>query len=335
MAGMGEGLLLGIDVGGSRTRALLSDLEGGALGYGEAGPGNHEMVGYEGLAAAMESALSRAFESAGLEGRPGARVRGSIAGAGLGVAGFDWESERADTLAAIVRLGLSCPLELRVDAALGLAAGAAEGWGINLVAGTSNNCYGLSRDGREGRIAGASMILGEHGGAAEIAARALVAVNYARIRRSGPTALSEALCRLTGMATPDGLIEAVTLGLQGYDAAWAPEVFAAAKAGDEAAREIIAWAGRELGESAAAVVRQLGLEDEAFEVVLSGSLFECEPRLETGVSAVLAGAAPGARIVRLMAPPVVGAVLLGARAAGLGGPSRRSALLGSTGALLA
>jgi len=331
---MDERLLLGIDVGGSRTRALVASSSGEALGYGEAGAGNHEVVGYEGLAAAMSSALSRALEAGGLA--PRSRTASSLfASAGLGVAGFDWESERADTMAAVDSLGLGCPVDLRVDAALGLAAGSGSGWGLNLVAGTSNNCYGLSPDGREGRIAGASLVVGENGGAAEIAARALAIVNYARIRRIGPTALSEVLCRLTGAADPERLIEAVTLGSLSHDASWAPEIFAAARAGDEAALGIVDWAGRELGESAAAVARQLGLEKQAFDLVLSGSLFGYEPKLEAGVAAVLALEAPGARMVPLDSPPVVGAVLLGARAAGLDAKAMRPRLLSSTRELLA
>jgi N-acetylglucosamine kinase-like BadF-type ATPase len=329
--------LLGIDVGGSRTRALVSDAEGRALGYGEAGAGNHETVGYEGLYSAMESALSAALAAAGLPRVSGAGK--ALAGGGFGVAGFDWESERKETSAAIAKLGLDCPIELRVDAALGLAAGSEAGWGLNLVAGTSNNCYGLSPDGREGRIAGASSLLGEHGGAAEIAGKALIAVNHARIKRTGPTALSEVLCGLTGMATSEELIEAAGLGRLEPDAAWAPAVFEAARGGDEAARNIIDWAGRELGESAAAVVRQLGLEAMAFDVILSGSLFGYEPKLEAGLAPVLLSHAPGAVISHLAAPPVVGAVLLGAAAAGLspggrGRPAMRERLLETTASLL-
>lgn len=332
-----SGFLLGVDVGGSRTRALLTDLEGQALGYGEAGAGNHEVVGYGGLAAAMEAALSRALEGAG--GAERGAERGAIIGAGFGVAGYDWESERGDTLAAIAPLGLACPIELRNDAALGLAAGAEAGWGLNLVAGTGNNCYGLSRDGREGRVTGAGSALGEEGGASEIAARALAVVNQARIRRIPPTALAQVLCRLTGMPDADSLAEAASLGQLQSSAAWAPEIFAAARAGDAAARGIVEWAGLELGETAAAVARQLGLEDETFELVLSGSLFGYEPRLEEGVAAVMARAAPGARIVRAPAPPVAGAVLLGARAAGLGGvgliaPGLRARVLAGAAGLL-
>lgn len=346
---MSSEIFLGIDVGGSRTRALLADDEGRAIGFGEAGAGNHEIVGYEGLYQAMQQALSAALEEASLRVKPQASPtatrgaatdltianRAALRGAGFGVAGFDWESEREETMSAIARLGLACPISLHNDSAIGLAAGSARGWGLNVVAGTSNNCYGLSRDGREGRIAGAGAQVGENGGAAEIAWKALAAVNHARIGRRGRTALTGLLCSAARSANAETLIEAIATDRIQASAAWAPLVFKAAKEGDEAAIEIIDWAGRELGESAAAVIRQLGMEEESFEVVLSGSLFDYEPKLETGLSAALCPVAPHARTVHLGAPPVVGALLLGMAAAGIDASSKRESLLASVKNLLA
>jgi activator of 2-hydroxyglutaryl-CoA dehydratase len=42
-------ILLGVDIGGTKTRALLVDENGSVLGFGKAGPGNHESVGWDGL----------------------------------------------------------------------------------------------------------------------------------------------------------------------------------------------------------------------------------------------------------------------------------------------
>jgi N-acetylglucosamine kinase-like BadF-type ATPase len=296
-----------MDVGGSRTRALLAGLDGEILGIGETGPGNPEVVGYDGLAAAMRDAFAAAI---------GEHNDFVITGAGLGVAGFDWESERADTMAAIAKLGLSCPIVLKNDSALGLAAGSSEGWGINIAAGTSNNCYGLSREGREGRLAGGGGLLGENGGALEIVAAAVVQINYARILRGPETSLTELFCARAAAPDPDAFVEGLTCGRISPRASWAPDVFAAARAGDEVANGIVAWAGAELGESAAAVARQIGIQNDTFEVLLSGSLFDLEPSLEKGIVAVLTLATPRARISRLNAPPVIGAVLLAATAAG-------------------
>ena len=47
-------ILLGADIGGTKTRVLIADGTGRTLGRGEAGPGNHEVVGYEGMAQAIK-----------------------------------------------------------------------------------------------------------------------------------------------------------------------------------------------------------------------------------------------------------------------------------------
>ena len=39
---------LGIDIGGTKSHALVADDTGQALGLGVGGPGNYEVVGYSG-----------------------------------------------------------------------------------------------------------------------------------------------------------------------------------------------------------------------------------------------------------------------------------------------
>lgn len=307
---MSEGFLLGIDVGGTRTRSLVAGANGDVLGWGEAGAGNHEIVGHEGLHAAMREAITEAMAKAS---RAAGEARPVLA-AGFGVAGFDWESERAETMAAIGRLGLDCPISLVNDAALGLAAGSSEGWGVSVSAGTSNNCYARSPQGLEGRLAGGGALVGELGGGTEIAAAALVAINHARLLRGPATALSKAFYRLAGQEDANALIEAVTAGRVKVDASWAPLVFSLARGGDAVALRILHDAGRELGESAAAVARQACLSGRPFEVVLSGSLFSLGPWLEEGLADFLRKTEPDASLVKLEAPPVGGAVILAAEA---------------------
>ena len=60
-----------------------------------------------------------------------------------------------------------------------------------------------------------------------------------------------------------------------------------------------------------AVTRQLAFEDLEFDVVMVGSMFNGGPRLIDPLKEKTLALAPRARFVRLTAPPVVGAVLLG------------------------
>jgi hypothetical protein len=76
-------------------------------------------------------------------------------------------------------------------------------------------------------------------------------------------------------------------------------------------------AGCELGKLANGVIRQLGFQKLEFEVALVGSLYDGNPLLIETMRATIHSIAPGAKLVRLTVPPVVGAVLLGMEQAGL------------------
>ena len=57
-----------------------------------------------------------------------------IAGAGFGVAGYDFPSDRESHLQTISTLKLSCPVEVVNDGWNGLLAGATPGIGVNVTA---------------------------------------------------------------------------------------------------------------------------------------------------------------------------------------------------------
>lgn len=104
----------------------------------------------------------------------------------------------------------------------------------------------------------------------------------------------------------------------------APLVFETATAGDVVARAIVDRVADELVTMVRALVRRTRISQLSPEVVLAGGVFRnrdpgFHARLEAGVQA----AAPGARLVRLVVPPVVGAALLGIDALGL--PADRAA----------
>ena len=311
---------LGLDVGSSKTHALIADAAGRCVGFGAAGAGNYQTVGYDGLARAMGTAVAAAARLAGVSAA-------DIAGAGFGVAGHDWPADRPPHLEAIATLGLSCPFELVNDAVNGLLAGTTAGWGVNVTAGSSNNCRGRDRAGREGRIVGNGATFGEYGGAAEIVARGLQAVNHAWIRRGPPTALTDLYLAATGATDAMDLMEGLSFDRYHLRGELAVAVFRAADAGDAVAADIIRWAGEELGWLAVAVIRQLDLQDEAVEVVQSGSIFDGGPPLSEAMAEVVLRHAPHARFVRLRTLPVVGATLLGLLVAGQDAYAVREAII--------
>ena len=57
---------LGVDVGGTKTHALIANDRGQALGFAEGGSGNHQSVGYEGLRNVLQLTVSHALRKAGI-----------------------------------------------------------------------------------------------------------------------------------------------------------------------------------------------------------------------------------------------------------------------------
>jgi N-acetylglucosamine kinase-like BadF-type ATPase len=318
---------LGVDVGSSKTHALIADEQGRCLGFGVSGAGNYQGVGYDGLAAALQAAVGPALRMAAL-------LPAEIAGAGFGVAGYDWPSDRPAHLRSIDTLGLQCPLDIVNDAVNGLLAGTSHGWGVNVSAGSSNNCRGRDRAGREGRIVGNGAPFGEYGGAAEIVMKGLQAVNYAWIRRTPPTVLTSIFLEATGATDEMDLMEGLSFDRYHLSPILTRRIFEAAYAGDAAAAGIIRWAGEELGWLAVSVIRQLDMQDEAVEVIQSGSVFEGGVLLAEPMREVVVQHAPRAILKRLDGPPVVGAVLLGMETAGFDGYAVRERMVREAAALL-
>lgn len=319
---------LGVDIGGTKSHALIADASGRAVGFGEAGPGNYEDVGYEGLAETLSLVTQRALADAGIG-------KEQISGAGFGIAGYDWPSQREPHLAAIRPLGLDhAPFELVNDTIIGLLTGAPSGWGIAIIAGTRANCWGWDQKRRIGRLTGYGWRMAEVAGGLELVGKAVQAVALEWTRRGPATRLTQALTEWTGARDAEDLLEGLSLERLQVDATAAPLVFQAAAAGDLVALDIILWAGRELGSLGIGVIRQLSFESLEFDTVLVGSLYKGSPLLVETMRQTVHTVAPGARFMPLSAPPVVGGVLLGMEQAGLNAPAFRETLIQSTLALL-
>ena len=316
---------LGVDVGGTKTHALIADENGKALGFATGGPGNWEGVGYAGLTRVLLEVTGSALKQA--------RIRvDQLAGAGMGIGGYDWPSERLDHLQAIRPLGLDCPLEIVNDASLGILAGTSEGCGVSVVAGTGCNARGLNRDHkREGRaVGGGSRWSGEYAGGYDIVARAMQAVTFEWLKRGPKTTLTSIFLEHTGAKDLDDLVEGVYLERYQFDSPLVLKVFETARLGDPQAQAVMRWAGKELGEMAVGVINQLEFQHEQFEVVLIGSLHGASPILDETLRKTIRNIAPQARFLRLGVPPVVGAVLLGMEAAGWKGSPLREKLIKTT-----
>lgn len=301
---------LGIDVGGTKTHALISDGDGGVCGFGQAGPGNHEVVGYDGLSKAMQIATDRAMKQAGI-------VPSQIVSAGFGLSGYDWESELPPTVEAIKPLNLDAPFKVVNDSMIGLIAGAKEGWGVAVVAGTGCNAWGRNQQNEYGHVTGMGSLMDEGAGASELVEEAIHRISRAWSLRGPATRLTEVFCTLCDVKTSEELIEGITQERIHIGPGAASLVLEIAKAGDPVAVDIVRWAGEGLADLAIGVIKQIGIENDRFEIIQIGSIFDAGALLTDPMGAAIHKVAQGAELIKLTIPPVVGGVLLGMEQVGL------------------
>jgi N-acetylglucosamine kinase-like BadF-type ATPase len=230
------------------------------------------------------------------------------------VAGADYPSDvrmLERTLAGVAPAAATLVLN---DTYAALRAGATRSWGIVLICGQGINGAAVGVDDRRVRFAGVGDIAGDWGGAGSVGMAGLGAAVRARDGRGPRTALEATIPRAVGLVRPEAVTHAYYTGRldDARIGELAPTVFATAAAGDPVARSIIDRLADELATMATALARRAHLVRHEPEVVLAGSVFRTEDdgfheRLRSRIGAAI----PGARIVRLVAPPVVGAALIG------------------------
>ena len=72
MAEQTDTIILGIDGGGSSTRAVLIDTSGDVIGMGESGASNYQAVGIDGAGESIRQAVEQAWRRTGRQPGPAA-----------------------------------------------------------------------------------------------------------------------------------------------------------------------------------------------------------------------------------------------------------------------
>lgn len=304
-------LYLGVDGGGTRTRAWLVDPAGQVLGAGESGPSNPNNVGPAGAGAAIGEAARSAGVAARVAGFP-------VQSAFVGCAGIKTAADCATFGAALHAGGLAARVDVANDTEAALAGGLGGAPGIVLIAGTGSFCLG--RDARHQTAArgGWGWLLDDIGGAFWIGREAVRAVALAADGRAPATSLREPVLNFFGIAEPAAILAAL------YHPDMPPirlaelsrVVTAAASAGDAVAGAILDASAHAAAELVRLVARALHWHDPLRLVIVGGlgrSGAPYTPRLHDAIRA----AVPEITIVPPLLPPVAGAALRALEAAGV------------------
>lgn len=295
-------LFLGIDAGGTRTRALLADASGAIIGVGESGPANVSGPKRE---AALEH-MSEAAASA--RGSIDAQAIGAVCAGAAGVLSMP---SAAEHFGARLRsaLGVGGPVAFLGDAVTAFAAGTAESEGVVLIAGTGAVALKVrGHTGMAGRADGYGWLLGDAGSGFWLGREAVsAALRHLDGHGPGGRMVGAVLGEIAPAEHTSGQIVAqCMLEAPARLARFAPMVCEAAESGDELARNITGRAVAHLMASAEAVIEQ------GRPLVLAGSLLTEPTPVARGLRERLAERLPDTPVLTA-AEPVRGAAWLAGR----------------------
>lgn len=289
--------VIGFDAGGTKTVGLLADESGAVLRDARAGGGNLTTEGELGV----EKTLFQVIDALD----PPAPVDAVC----LGIAGADRPAHRELVREMLARLGFRRRVRVVHDAVVALAAGAPDGIGLVIVAGTGSVAYGADPQGQTARSGGWGWLLGDEASAFWLGHAAVRQGIRGADGRGPETTLFERICRRVGAETPQGLAD--WFYAQDRPRAGVAElaglVEEAAVAGDAAASDLLDQAADHLARAARAVARRLRFPGP-YPLILAGGTFRACPGLEARLAGRLE--LPDARIERLAVEPARGAVTL-------------------------
>jgi N-acetylglucosamine kinase-like BadF-type ATPase len=308
-------VVLGVDGGGTRTEAVVSDHAGELLGRAVSGPSNWEDVGLGGAGAAFRVAVGEALAAAAA--RPE-----DVAHAVFGLAGVDWPADVERLAYAIDPLGLAGGRSTVNDSEIVLRAGSDSVAAIAVVAGGGSVVAGRNAAGETFRTLGLGPLFGDFSSAIDVSEEAVRAVARAYTGRGPSTALTDLLCGRFERPTAADLLEYLSRRelhgrIENEVENVAPLVIEAAADGDGVSREILDRVGREMGADVVLVAARLGMLRSAFDVVLAGGFLSAAGSFVSGpLEQVVRLEATDVEFVHLRTPPVVGAVLMALDATG-------------------
>lgn len=301
--------VIGIDGGGTKTRALIADTAGRSLAEFCAGPSNMQVHGAEQSARVIAALVKKCLT----------RVRADdsrLAALCCGLAGVGREPDRRRMRAALkkmITLAARRPdaVIIENDARIALEGAFCGGPGIILVAGTGSITYGRDVRGGMHRAGGWGRYLDDGGSGYAIGKEALRAFTAYLDGYGMHSRLFEILADRFGLKDQCSVIRAVYTG--GLDlASIAPAVLETAGNRDRLCSKIVEDAVSDLTRYAAAIYAKINKSGECrrdkMPLVFCGGLIDSDTVLSRRLRARLKRQLPQIRIVEAAESPVAGAV---------------------------
>ena len=295
-------IVIGVDGGGSKTRAMVADEHGGLIGD-VVGPGSAVRPGRaEESATVIADVVHDALASCEMT-----HVTPRVLC--VGVAGVGRDTQRQELWQALVTRELADDVVIHSDFSVALDDAFGDGPGVLLISGTGSVAFGRGPTGQTARCGGWGPVFGDEGSGAWIGRKALSVVAAANDSREPETALTGAVLTAAEVNEPSELITWAGSATPSTLASLAPVVMSVAEAGDLRANSIVSLAVEELSLHVRALARQLFVDERAsLAVALTGGMLQRGSTLRRRLEHRLKTAVPGAQVSSDEVVPVRGAV---------------------------
>jgi N-acetylglucosamine kinase-like BadF-type ATPase len=229
---------VGVDGGGTSTRAVVVDADGRILGRAKGRGAVATSTAPAHAADAVRTVVEAVVREAGVDGRA------SVLWAGLAGAG---QAHARDGVARALEAAVIAErVIVGTDVEAAFYDAFEEGPGVLLIAGTGSIAWARDDEGRTLRVGGWGAQLGDEGSGYAIGLAGLRAVMRSLDGREPATTLSVLLPDACGVTEAEALVGWIESAGKGEVASLAPRIAAAAAEGDQVARSIVNHAVTEL-----------------------------------------------------------------------------------------
>lgn len=261
--------VIGIDGGGTKTKAVLAKTNGEIFGIVQSGISNFQRVGSEGITEVCLDILKQLNQKLAIE-------KENIDHWALGLAGAGRIEDQKATCKAVEALGFEGKVSVQSDAYVALMGAFSGNPGLIVIAGTGSICFGLDESGQLHRSGGWGYLLGDEGSGFYIGHQSILAALKDQDGRGKQTILREKVEKSLGIESIDQIVRKMYIEnsiQKEHIANLAPIVFEAAAEGDEVALRIVHQTAAEISKMILAVGKKMNRMGNSIHVAHIGSVF--------------------------------------------------------------